>query len=235
MTKSVKAIVIIVAFVFSVICIAPFFEAGVKEANAGKNNRFCVVIDAGHGGIDGGVTGRNSKVAESEINLAIALKLQKLFENAAIKTVLTRKNSGGLYGLATKGYKRRDMQKRAEIIKNSGADLFISIHQNFYSDSSRRGAQVFFYSEKDKNFASAVQNKLNSMKEASRECEILYGDYFVLKQADFPACIVECGFLSNAEDERLLIEESYREKLASAIFCGTLEYLTGAGEKTRSF
>ena len=148
MTKSVKAIVIIVAFVFSVICLAPFFEAGVKEANAGKNNRFCVVIDAGHGGIDGGVTGRNSKVAESEINLAIALKLQKLFENAAIKTVLTRKNAGGLYGLATKGYKRRDMQKRAEIIKNSGADLFISIHQNFYSDSSRRGAQVFFYSEK---------------------------------------------------------------------------------------
>ena len=81
-----------------------------------------------------------------------------------------------------------------------------------------------------------MQNKLNSMKEASRECEILYGDYFVLKQADFPACIVECGFLSNAEDERLLLEESYREKLASAIFCGTLEYLTGAGEKkTRSF
>ena len=226
MTKSVKAIITIVSFVFSVICIAPFFEAGVKHASANKNKRFCVVIDAGHGGIDGGVTGRNSNVSESEINLDIAFKLQKLFENAAIETVLTRKTSGGLYGLASKGYKRRDMKKRAEIIKSSGADLFISIHQNFYSDSSRRGAQVFYYAEKDKKFAFCIQNKLNSMKEASRECEILFGDYFVLKQADFPACIVECGFLSNAQDEKLLLDESYREKLASAIFGGALEYLT---------
>ena len=230
LTLSKKTLICILAAVIAG-CAAGASVAISAAGAKNENGKYIIVIDAGHGGSDGGMEGRIFGTRESDINLYISRMLCHYLKKNGYKVIMTRNADITLSDGKTQNKKLSEMKKRAEIIKNSGADLFISIHQNFYSDSSRRGAQVFFYSEKDKNFASAVQNKLNSMKEASRECEILYGDYFVLKQADFPACIVECGFLSNAEDERLLIEESYREKLASAIFCGTLEYLTGAGEK----
>ena len=118
------------------------------------------------------------------------------------------------------------MQKRAEIIKNANPDLFISVHQNFFSDSSRSGAQAFFFAEKDKEFALCVQNKLNEMTTAKRKFQTLFGDYFVLKQADCPSCLVECGFLSNETDEKLLLTESHRQYVAETLFAGALDYLT---------
>ncbi len=186
---------------------------------------YTVVIDAGHGGIDGGVSGRTTGVFESEINLEIAKRLETAFKNAGFDVVMTRTFSGGLYGLPVKGYKKRDMQKRAEIIKNADPDLFISVHQNYYSDSSRRGAQTFYYDEGDKLFALAVQAELNAMPEATRALEVLFGDYFVLKQANCPSCLIECGFLSNAEDEALLCSEQYQTKIAQTIFSASLKFL----------
>ena len=197
-----------------------------KSAAGHTEIPFVVVIDAGHGGIDGGVTGKTTKVCESEINLEIAKRLEKLFLNAGFSVVMTRKNSGGLYGIAASGYKKRDMQKRAEIIKNANPDLFISVHQNFFSDSSRSGAQAFYFGEKDKEFALCMQNKLNEMTTAKRKFQTLFGDYFVLKQADCPSCLVECGFLSNETDEKLLLTESHRQYVAETLFAGALDYLT---------
>lgn len=191
-------------------------------------NEYVVVIDAGHGGLDGGVSGKTSGICESEINLEIAKKLEFAFKNAGFKVVMTRSDSGGLYGLPIKGYKKRDMQKRAEIIKNATPDLFISIHQNYFSDCSRRGAQTFFYDETDKNFALALQKRLNDMSSSSRDFNPLFGDYFVLKQADCPSCLIECGFLSNEADEKLLITAEYQSELAQTIFLGTLDFLTSA-------
>ena len=110
---------------------------------AAGSTRLTIVIDAGHGGIDGGVVGRTTGEKESDINLAISQLLQAEFEEAGFLVVQTRPTQAGLYGSATQGYKKRDMQKRAEIIEASAPAAVISVHQNFFSLSSRRGAQVF--------------------------------------------------------------------------------------------
>ncbi len=194
---------------------------------AAQAQRLTVVIDAGHGGVDGGVVGKTSGRKESDINLSISRYLQEEFEEAGFLVVQTRPTEAGLYGMATAGYKRRDMQKRAEIINSNSPALMISVHQNFFSLSSRRGAQVFFRenSENSHTLACSIQSALNNMPECVKKTDALKGDYYVLNCNDFPAVIVECGFLSNAEDEALLLSKEYQKRLASVIKEGALSYL----------
>ncbi len=182
---------------------------------------FVVVIDAGHGGVDGGVSGVASGVKESDLNLDIARKLKARLDESGVKTVMTRTTPNGLYGAYTKGFKKRDMLKRKRIILDADADVFVSIHQNYYSSSSRRGAQVFFKSgsEGSEELARLVQSSL-SLASGGRKYSPLVGDYYVLNQANCAAILCECGFLSNREDEAALLSEEYREKLAAAICDG---------------
>lgn len=197
---------------------------------AAESIRLTVVIDAGHGGVDGGVVGAESGTKESDINLAISRLLQTRFEEAGFNVVQTRETEAGLYGAATAGYKKRDMQKRAEIINASAPAVVISVHQNYFSLRSRRGAQVFFREDNPSSVSLAcmVQASLNSMTECVRESEPLKGDYYILNCNEYPSVIVECGFLSNAEDEALLLDGGYRGKLADAIAAGALSYLSSA-------
>ncbi len=197
---------------------------------AAEAHRLTVVLDAGHGGVDGGVVGTQSGVKESDVNLAITYLLKERFEEAGFAVVLTRRTEAGLYGMATAGYKRRDMQKRAEIIKSSSPAIVISVHQNFFSLTSRRGAQVFFKesSESSSTLACNIQTALNGMPECVKRSDPLRGDYFILNCSDTPSVIVECGFLSNPEDEALLLTESYRRKLAEAIVQGAIGFLSSS-------
>ena len=196
------------------------------RAAASPSDRFTVVIDAGHGGIDGGVSGITTGVKESELNLDIARKLKTKFDKSGAKTVMTRKTEAGLYGIYSKGFKRRDMQKRKQITLNAKADVFVSIHLNYYSSPSRRGAQVFYKidEEKSKSLADIVQAELNGGKEYERDYTALAGDYYVLNEADCAAILCECGFLSNAEDEKLLLTDEYRAEIAEKIFNGIEKY-----------
>lgn len=196
------------------------------RAAASPSDRFTVVIDAGHGGIDGGVSGITTGVKESELNLDIARKLKTKFDKSGAKTVMTRKTEAGLYGIYSKGFKRRDMQKRKQITLNAKADVFVSIHLNYYSSPSRRGAQVFYKidEEKSKSLADIVQAELNGGKESERDYTALAGDYYVLNEADCAAILCECGFLSNAEDEKLLLTDEYRAEIAEKIFNGIEKY-----------
>ena len=196
------------------------------RAAASPSDRFTVVIDAGHGGIDGGVSGITTGVKESELNLDIARKLKTKFDKSGAKTVMTRKTEAGLYGIYSKGFKRRDMQKRKQITLNAKADVFVSIHLNYYSSPSRRGAQVFYKidDEKSKSLADIVQAELNGGKECERDYTALTGDYYVLNEADCAAILCECGFLSNAEDEKLLLTDEYRAEIAEKIFNGIEKY-----------
>ena len=163
----ITALVLSVAVTFG-IC---FFALSKTAAQA---LRLTVVIDAGHGGIDGGVSGKVTGTKESDINLAISRYLQKEFEDAGFLVVQTRLSEAGLYGTTAKGYKKRDMKKRAEIINAASPALVISVHQNFFSLSSRRGAQVFF----KKGFAPSValadciQDSLNAMEECPRQTRL---------------------------------------------------------------
>lgn len=199
---------------------------GISSAQA--RNTAVIVIDAGHGGIDAGVRGKKSGVKESDINLSISRELAGFFSKAGFNAVLTRKSQAGLYGLPTKGFKLRDMQKRRQIIQECGADMVISVHQNFYSDTSRRGAQVFFNKESQsgKQLAVCIQQSLNSMEGAAEKNSPLIGDYYMLECTDSPSVIVECGFLSNESDEALLSDEEYRTQIAYAIFSGAITYFT---------
>ena len=164
---------------------------------------FVVVLDAGHGGIDGGVVGTNTGIKESKINLDITLLLKDLFESGGFKVVLTRQNQDGLYGSATTGFKKRDMQKRLDIIQNAKANLVLSIHCNKFAQSARSGPQVFFGDDEGKKLADKLQRVLNDFTNNSHSA--LRGDYFMLKCTTSPSVIVECGFLSNANDEQKLI------------------------------
>ena len=191
---------------------------------------YSVVIDAGHGGIDGGVQGVSTKVKESEINLKVVKKLEKIFISAGFNVILTRNSDAGLYGVATKNLKRRDMEKRCQIIKKAMPEVVISIHMNKYSLSTRRGAQVFYKKDDEKAFklAKAVQDSFNNMEEASRECHTLTGDYYILNCSPYTSIIAECGFLSNPQDEALLITDKYQEEIVYAIFKGVVTYLVDA-------
>lgn len=185
-----------------------------------------VVIDAGHGGIDGGVVG-STGIKEADINLFISKKLKALFESAGFAVVMTRSTPQGLYGAMSKGFKSRDLAERVRITNSSRADMFISVHINKFGDSSRRGAQVFYKIDdsRSKKLASYLQNSFNNMEEASRNCSILSGDYYVLNGSSVPAVICECGFISNPQDEALLVTDEYQEKIAYAIFRGAVNYL----------
>ncbi|MDE6667253.1 MAG: N-acetylmuramoyl-L-alanine amidase [Clostridia bacterium] len=199
---------------------------GVAATNASATVEKVIVIDAGHGGIDAGVHGVETGAKESDVNLAIAKKLKGYFSGAGFKVVLTRSDNGGLYGLSTKGFKMRDMKKRKQIIEDSNADMVISIHQNSCPVPSRRGGTVFFDkdSECGKTLANLIQSSLNGMEECVKKSSALAGDYYMLKCTKNPSVIVECGFMTNPEDDKLLSTDVYRDKLAYAIFKGAVNY-----------
>ncbi len=199
---------------------------GLSAKNVYAAGERVIVIDAGHGGIDAGVHGINTDVRESDINLSIAKQLRGYFAGAGFTVVMTRKNNGGLYGMPTSGFKMRDMKKRKEIIETNKADMVISVHQNFCPIPSKRGATVFFdkSSECGTELARQIQKSLNDMQEGAKKNEALAGDYYMLKCTNNPSVIVECGFLSNGEDEKLLTSEEYQNKIAYAIFKGEVSY-----------
>ena len=185
----------------------------------------CVVLDAGHGGIDGGVVGRETGVKESDVNLAVTMKLKTVLERAGFDVVLTRKTEAGLYGAATKGFKRRDMSKRKEIIEEAKPIVMISVHQNFYPTRTSRGGQVFYRSgnESGQKLAEGIQKQFNDLygEQGVRQRTAATGDYYMLKCTDYTSVIAECGFLSNYEEEQRLLQPEYQKKLA-AVIAGTL-------------
>lgn len=226
--KNLIIISVLVATIITfVVCFSALASIKTSKADVGKIK---IVLDAGHGGVDGGVCGVKTGVKESELNLSVVKKLEQYIICAGMEPVLTRSSNAGLYGVATSNLKRKDMEKRKEIINNSGAVAVVSIHMNKYSVSTRRGAQVFFKKsdENSKMLAENVQKCFNEMDSASRSCSILSGDYYILNCSNTPSIIAECGFLSNPQDEALLITEQYQSEIAYAIFKGIVGYLTQA-------
>ena len=189
-----------------------------------------VVVDAGHGGIDGGVVGRVTKTKESDVNLALAFALQTELLEMGFEVTLTRKMEAGLYGTTARGFKKRDMERRKEIIEETRPDFILSLHQNFYPSSASRGAQVFYASnsEEGRKLALQMQTRLNELykTEGARGRKASKGDFFMLHCWDCPSILVECGFLSNAEDERLLCTGTWRKKLAKSLASGLVAYLS---------
>lgn len=199
-----------------------------KTDNANALKKRTIVVDAGHGGIDKGVIGSNTNKPESELNLEISFKLKEVLEEGGFNVVLTRESNAGLYGTTAKGFKKRDMKRRAEIINKANPLLIISIHQNKFPASYRRGAQVFFDSDnkESKRLAISLQNAVNDLEESLRDFSVLKGDYFILNCTTYPCALIECGFLSNPEEEKLLLSDEYQYKLCGSIYKGIVGYLS---------
>ena len=197
---------------------------------AATDVKMTIVLDAGHGGIDGGVTGKTTGIKESDVNLAITLALKEELTDMGFEVILTRKTDAGLYDTTAKGFKKRDMQRRKEIATAANADFLISIHQNSYPIARYRGAQVFYNGEdtNGERLATLTQNALNSLyaQEDAKARNAVKGDFFMLKCCDCPSLLIECGFLSNAEDERLLQNAVWQRKVAESIAAGLIAYLS---------
>lgn len=193
-----------------------------------KSNERIIVVDAGHGEPDGGAVGASGTV-ESALNLAVAEKLGNLLEKRGFTTVMTREDENGLYDTedgSIRQKKKEDMANRLEIINNSGADLVVSIHMNIFRDSKYRGAEVL-YSEKFENallLAELIQAEIVSTDPENQTRGVQKADsgLYLMKNAEIPAVIVECGFISNPEEEKLLNDSDYQERVAAAI-CGGIE------------
>ncbi|MCI6542459.1 MAG: N-acetylmuramoyl-L-alanine amidase [Firmicutes bacterium] len=219
-----KTIILFLVLVFCISCFA-FLPSAFASSPSGI---MTIVIDAGHGGIDPGCEGKQQGSNERELNLAYANSLKKYLENYYnVNVVMTRTTTNGLYSSFAKNKKKDDMQKRKDIILNSKADLVISIHMNAYPLTSVRGAQVYYNPECEisKNLATSIQDCLKKDLPHAKNSPGI-GDYYILNCTNTPAVIVECGFLSNSEEETLLLSDDYREKVCYSILCGIMKYLS---------
>ncbi len=200
------------------------FVSVVKMGHVPKN-KYLIVIDAGHGGRDEGCEGVTG-VTESAINLSIARKLEGWLETIGVDVVMTRQDSNGLYKSDATNFKDSDMSERLKIIDGASPDMVISIHCNSYIDSGVKGAQVYYHEgdTKGEEFAQAVQMQLLRQLDGARGVPS-FGDYYLLKECTYPSIIVECGYLTNAEEETLLQDSGYQDRVSYAIVCGIIRYL----------
>ena len=180
-----------------------------------------VVIDAGHGGHDPGKVGVNDAL-EKDVNLQIAEKVKKYLEKNDIDVVMTREDD------VMEDTKLEDMKKRVALTNKTKPAITVSIHQNSYSDSSVKGAQVFYYtgSEISKNAASLMQAELKKVDTSNTRQIKSNSDFYMLKKTEVPTIIVECGFLSNPEEAEKLVAEEYQEQMAEAICRGVLTWVS---------
>jgi len=227
-TIKLKSILTIALIIISIITIGVGVVTSVKKIDSPRP-MYTIVIDAGHGGRDDGCSGANG-TKESNINLAIAKKLEDYLNTLGINVVKTREDGNGLYKADADNYKLSDMSARLEIIEKTAPDMVISIHANSYSDSSQRGAQAFFQEGDDRSlaFAESVQTQLVQQLTEARQFAN-DGDYYILKESSSPAILIECGYLSNPDDESLLTQEDYQSRVAYAIMCGVVKYFELCG------
>jgi N-acetylmuramoyl-L-alanine amidase len=179
-----------------------------------------IVVDAGHGGWDPGMV--SGKVDEKDINLKIAQKLQTYLELGGATVIITRLDDSDL-----SKSKSGDMAVRRLIANTSKADIFISIHQNAFGSSGVQGAQVFYFNESDnsKKLAHNIQHQIKEFANPNNRFKArANSNYFVLKQTEMPAVLVECGFLTNPGEKSRLLTEKYQEKIAWSIYLGIVDY-----------
>ncbi len=206
--------------------IATFSIAATEEAPTVPATDKVIVIDPGHGGYDPGKVGV-SGVYEKDINLQLSLKLQKYLEDLGHTVVLTRDEDEDLDGIDGKFSKNGDMRARKEIVNGNNADVVISVHQNAFSDPKVRGAQVFYYNDASpgKVLAQFVQNSIKQEADPNNTRSIKNSEsYYLLKCTNIPSIIVECGFLTNPDEENMLKGDEYQDKIAYAISQGINQF-----------
>ena len=179
-----------------------------------------ILVDAGHGGADGGARAKDSGIWEKDINLRVAQALKRCLEESGASVLMTREAD-----MQYSGSKRADLTARLDIARQGKADMVISIHMNEYRSRRESGPQVFFRAgqEQSRLLAGCLQDALIQGLRPNKKRAAMAGDYFILS-LDVPSALVECGFLSNAAEEKLLLTADYQEKAARSVRDGIVEY-----------
>lgn len=227
--KRIIAISLLLLVVTFICLINPFIEPESKETVALPVSNKVVVVDAGHGNPDGGAESKDG-VSEANINLKIALKLQSLLEQSGTTVILTRSDENGIYDLdktTLKEKKISDIKNRVKIGNSSEADIFVSIHLNKIPQKQYSGWQTFYKKDNEdgKKLATAIQNNIGiATKKENNRIPMKIDNVYIIKKVEIPLTIVECGFLSNEEEEKQLQENEYQDKIAWGIYNGIIEY-----------
>lgn len=227
------AIFCIIAALISLIFIIPMndFNFPLPSTDAVAKSNITVIIDAGHGGEDGGCEGNG--LIEKDLNLDIARRVASLLEEAGVKVVMTRDTDILLYDKNSDyvGKKKaQDVRKRLEIAQNQENPVLVSIHMNYFAQTQYSGLQVW-YSKNDtrsKILANLIQNETKNTLQPSntRSIKEATSGIFLLHNATFPAVLIECGFLSNVDEARALGNEEYRQSLSKIFFDAIMTYIS---------
>lgn len=169
-------------------------------------------------------------ITEAQTNLKITLKLQNLLEQSGCKVILTRSDDNAIYNLDSKTLREKkisDIKNRVKIGNESSADIFVSVHLNKIPQSQYYGWQCFYNTknENSKKLAEGIQQGLNeSIQKENKRIAAKLNTVYIMKNVEIPISIVECGFLSNPEEEKKLLEDSYQDRLAWGIYNGINKY-----------
>ncbi len=223
-----KKSIILVFSIVAVFIMSSFFYNSYQKSLLTSVTSNVIVIDPGHGGEDGGAIGTTG-IKEKDLNLKIALKLKEKLLNSGINVVLTREKDIMLCDKAQqKKRKRTDFDNRIKIAQSYNNAVFISIHMNYFEDKSQSDAQVFYSKNNPESFTlgDSIQGNIKKLLQPANERVIKQGtkSTYLLYNARIPAVIVECGFLSNAEDLKKLKTDKYKNQIAFATFCGINDY-----------
>ena len=203
-----------------------------KASLYSSDSGIVVVIDAGHGGEDGGTVGVNG-CYEKDINLSMAMKLKTYLSSMGVRCVLTRNSDTLLYdrNVNYEGRKKHlDMLARLEITNSYENAIFVSIHQNAFPQEKYKGLQIY-YSESNDSSAEIAKSIEEQVKKAlqpqnNRISKASGGNIYLLDNLQCPAILIECGFLSNKEECELLCTDGYQNKLCAVIATALSKKLT---------
>lgn len=193
-----------------------------------------VVVDAGHGGIDGGASAE--EIIEKDVTLAISKNVERKLKRLGAEVVMTRSTDGDVLAEhapkdefpTLRERKKQDIFLRESLVKENDPEIFITIHANAIPEEKWRGAQVFYHKDGHPNselLANSVQTSIkNTLKNTDREA-LSIKQVYLLKKTEVPAVLIETGFLSNNEERKLLADKKYQEKMADAIVEGIENYV----------
>ncbi len=237
--KSLKlTLSMIGCFVLLAVC-ARITERALPTA-AEAVERPIIVLDPGHGGLDSGAVGGNGTL-EKDVNLSIVRILRDMLELSGFDVVLTRSEDISIYDAGVEGIRNQklsDMDNRLEIVQSYPDSIFLCIHQNNYTDPKYFGGQMFYNNNTPNNrtLAQIMQNKFAELQPGNdREIKLSGDELFLLKSNPNPSLMIECGFLSNPDEEARLSTWEYQQQVAFSIYGGLMEYIDATAEKPSEF
>ena len=232
----IKFIFIITLFgIFSALAIGThLIDKNATVDASGVKISHTVIIDAGHGGVDGG-TSAGDGTLEKDLNLQIALKLNDILQAMNIDTVMIRTDDISIHDENAETIRQKkvsDLKNRLKIINNTDNAIFVSIHQNHFSSPEYSGAQVFY--SKNNNHSMKLADKIRDkfvsyfQPENTREIKQSGNEIYLLRHAEPPAVMVECGFLSNSTEAERLKNSDYQHTLAFTVAMGISDYINSS-------